>query len=165
MVIKHHVVHIALGSNLGSSAEHIRGAVNDIRSLNRGHFEMSSLWLSDPVGFAESVPDFLNAVVRLETGLDPHALLTKMQAFERSRGRHRSQTIGYESRTIDLDIIDFGGMRIGDQQLVLPHPRACERLFVLLPLREVSPGFKFPSDDRDLDQLIKDAPETLIRKL
>jgi 2-amino-4-hydroxy-6-hydroxymethyldihydropteridine diphosphokinase len=129
-------VFIALGSNLGDRAQHIRDALRelaeagDIRVL-----AVSSLHETDPVGGPPGQPRYLNAAAELATDLEPRALLERMQAIERRHGRERTVRDG--PRTLDLDLLLYRDRTIDDPDLCVPHPRMWQREFVLRPLGEI----------------------------
>ena len=128
---------IALGSNLDDPEAHVRRAMDEIDALPGTHvLARSSLFRTTPVGYADQ-PDFINACVLVETGLAPRALLDELLALEKRHGRVREIPNG--PRTLDLDIVVYGDLRIDEPGLKVPHPRAHERAFVLDPLREVWP--------------------------
>jgi len=102
----------------------------------------SSLYSTEPVGLAEQ-PRFVNAVVALETELEPRALLDGLLAIEQEFGRDRTAGIANGPRTLDLDLLLMGDLRICEAGLEIPHPRLDQRAFVLVPLNEIAP--------RDLD--------------
>ena len=129
---------IALGSNLGDPEENINTAANRLRRLSDTPLKSSSIWRTAPVGFEGYVCEFCNAVVIVETHLDAEVLLDNLQVIEREMGRSHREGDQYSSRTIDLDIIDFGGQDFVSKTLRLPHPRAHLRRFVLRPLLELS---------------------------
>src|SRR5205814_9141826 len=85
-------------------------------------------------------PDYLNLVAELETRLEPIELLHRLQALEASHGRERK--VRWGPRTLDLDIVWYGGREIDDPELTLPHPRAHEREFVLRPLCDLAPDLE-----------------------
>jgi 2-amino-4-hydroxy-6-hydroxymethyldihydropteridine diphosphokinase len=132
-------VYIGMGSNLASPAGDpeatLVAAAARLGSLGRV-MARSSLYSTEPVGFTNQ-PRFLNAIVVLETGLDPHALLDGLLRIEKEYGRDRSAGIRYGPRTLDLDILVFGDQRISEPGLEIPHPRMSERDFVLIPLAEL----------------------------
>ena len=101
----------------------------------------SSLYNTEPVGFAEQ-PRFVNAVVALETELEPRALLNQLLEIEKEFGRDRSASIPNGPRTLDLDILLIGHLEINEPGLELPHPRLAERAFVLVPLHEIAPNLQ-----------------------
>ncbi|MDA0978284.1 MAG: 2-amino-4-hydroxy-6-hydroxymethyldihydropteridine diphosphokinase [Proteobacteria bacterium] len=158
--------HIALGSNLGSSERILGYAAGTIASLSVDRARFSSLWRTEPEGFTGTVPAFLNAVMAIETRLGPEDLLCALQEIERDQGRSQSATKGYQSRTLDLDLIDYDGRVLESANLVLPHPRACERQFVLIPLQEVTAGYRFPHlSEYSLQELIDRAPDNRMVRL
>lgn len=126
---------VALGSNLGDRLQHLRTAVAGLRRLG-DVVATSSLYETEPVGGPEQ-GRYLNAVVLLETELDPEALLQELHRLERESDRTRD--VRWGPRTLDLDLITYEGLRISEPFLVVPHPRAHERRFVLAPLLEVAP--------------------------
>ncbi|HET6206554.1 MAG TPA: 2-amino-4-hydroxy-6-hydroxymethyldihydropteridine diphosphokinase [Terracidiphilus sp.] len=133
-------VYIGMGSNMASPAgdpeSTLAAAVRRLGSLGRVAGR-SSLYSTEPVGFAEQ-PRFLNAVVALETALDPHSLLDGLLRIEKEYGRDRSAGIRYGPRTLDLDILVFGDQKISEPGLEIPHPRMSERDFVVIPLVELA---------------------------
>lgn len=161
--------YIALGSNQGDQEQNLRLAATALRRLAVGKMMGSSIWWTKPEGFSGPVPDFCNAVVRLDVALTPAALLAEMKQIERDLGRLRDAAVAYQprtylSRTLDLDIIDFGQQQLDTDHLVLPHPRGHLRRFVLLPIQELDAGFRFPGIDKSLASLIDQAPENRMRK-
>jgi 2-amino-4-hydroxy-6-hydroxymethyldihydropteridine diphosphokinase len=126
---------VALGSNLGDRLDHLRRAVEEMGAL--GEVEaISGLYETEPVGGPDQGP-YLNAVVLLETDLPPARLLASLQGIERTHDRVRTARWG--PRTLDLDIVAIDDESIDTPELVVPHPRAAERRFVLQPLCDVWP--------------------------
>lgn len=122
---------IGLGANLGDQLNALRRAVAGLSALAATQLVgVSGLWRSAPVGGPDQ-PDYLNAVVIIETGLAPGDLLAACQAMEAEAGRVRD--IRWGPRTLDVDILDVEGVRMCTDDLVLPHPRAHLRAFVLAP--------------------------------
>jgi 2-amino-4-hydroxy-6-hydroxymethyldihydropteridine diphosphokinase len=127
---------VAIGANLGDARDTVLRAMDDLDRLPRTRVSArSSLYRSAPVDAGG--PDFVNAVVALETGLDPHALLAELQRLEAGAGRERPYRNA--PRTLDLDLLRHGDAVLDTPQLSLPHPRLAERAFVLLPLAEIAP--------------------------
>lgn len=133
---------IALGSNLGDREQIIRDAVHDIDALDgvsvtaaSGLVETLALKTD---GVDATAPTYLNAVITARTTLTPRELLSALNGIERAHGRTRD--VRWGDRTLDLDIIAFGDEQIADPDLVVPHPRAWERAFVLAPWLEVDPN-------------------------
>lgn len=156
---------IGLGGNLGNPARTISSAFQDLASLASSEIVISNIYRSEPVGLGSEAEDFANAVAQFECELEPIVLLQKLKALESRYGRIRGgrrgtsdETVLYESRLLDLDIISFGDRLILDEDLKIPHPRAFERLFVLLPLMEIDPGFRFTGREESLQQLAEAAP-------
>ena len=131
---------IALGSNLGNRELYIDSAVAELaKVIEITH--LSTNHETDPVGGPEQ-PKYLNAIAIAETELDPRELLIIMLEIENRLGRKRK--VNWGPRTIDLDLIVFGDEVIDSEVLVLPHPRAHERKFVLEPWLEIDPGAYIP---------------------
>jgi 2-amino-4-hydroxy-6-hydroxymethyldihydropteridine diphosphokinase len=150
---------VALGANLGDSAGAVRRAMGRLEALSAGPMLRSSLWQSTPVECPPGSPIFVNAVVSLtpRAGETPESLLTKLQALEKEFGRQPKKVLN-EARPLDLDLIAFGGeVRHGDC-LVLPHPRAHQRRFVLQPLAEIAPDLILPGQRRTTTELLAMLP-------
>lgn len=127
---------LSLGSNQGDRLRHLRAAVEEI-ALSGTIISVSSLYETDPVGGPDQ-PRYLNAVVIVDTALSPVELLARVQQIETARGRERQ--VRWGPRTLDIDIVSFGGETVDRAELQVPHPRAGERRFVLDPLVEVAPN-------------------------
>ena len=156
--------YIALGSNLGSQEKNLRLAAAELQKISTSPLLASSIWWSTPEGFDEDVAAFCNAVVAVEVEMAADELLVRLKGIEQQMGRARSKGGSYLSRTIDLDIIDYDLRVLKTEGLELPHPRAASRRFVLLPLQEVAPRYRFPGIEHDLEALIEMAPENPMRK-
>ena len=151
-------VFLALGSNLGDSAAILRLASKELSVFSRTELIASSIWKSSPEGFTSEVPEFFNAVIYITVEMPPEALLDEVLLLEKKLGRIREKkTKKYSSRSIDIDIIDYGGLVYRSDKLILPHPRACFRQFVLRPLIEIKPDFCFPNSSDSLNQLVVQA--------
>ena len=131
---------IALGSNLGNRELYIDSAVAELAKIIE-ITHLSTNHETDPVGGPEQ-PNYLNAIAIAETELDPRELLIVMLEIENKLGRKRE--VHWGPRTIDLDLIVFGDEIIDSEVLVLPHPRAHERKFVLEPWLEIEPDAYIP---------------------
>jgi 2-amino-4-hydroxy-6-hydroxymethyldihydropteridine diphosphokinase len=149
------IAFVALGSNLGNSVEIIQSAVEELRGLSAKPPLKSSLWQSAPVDCPPGSPPFINAVVGLipRPGLTPAGFLRKLRALEKKFGRTRSE-IRNEPRFLDLDLIAFGGRAWHSKNLILPHPRAHLRRFVLEPLSEIAPDFVLPGQTKSVKKLL-----------
>ncbi len=133
---------VALGANIGEPVQHLRAAVVDLDALpGTTVVARSSLYRSAPVGLVDQ-PDFINAVVSVDTTLAPLELLQALLAIEARHGRVRS--VPNAPRTLDLDLLLHGHAVMATQALTLPHPRMHERAFVLLPLLEIAPDVVLP---------------------
>ena len=133
---------VALGANIGEPVQHLRAAVRDLDALAGTRVvARSSLYRSAPVGLLDQ-PDFINAVVAVDTTLTPLELLRQLMAIEALHGRVRS--IPNAPRTLDLDLLLHGDSVLAGTELTLPHPRMHQRAFVLLPLLEIAPDTRLP---------------------
>lgn len=127
---------IGLGANLGDRGQALAQAVQAVALLPGTQLTgLSSLYASAPVD--ASGPDFLNAVIAVQTRLAPLDLLHALQAIELAAGRERPYRNA--PRTLDLDVLRYGDLQLNTPELTLPHPRLWERAFVLLPLAELAP--------------------------
>ena len=143
--------YIALGSNLDNPGLQLQRAVDEIASTPGIQLmSCSKLYLSDPVGPAGQ-PDYCNAVVEIETSLEPLSLLDATQSIENNHGRVR--TIHWGPRTLDLDILLYGNEVIMSERLTIPHYQMHVRNFVLCPLADINPELILP-DGKTLAQLI-----------
>lgn len=127
---------VALGANLGDAAQAVRAAMAALAALPDARLtDASALYTTTPID--SSGPDYVNAVVRLETVLTAPALLRALQQTEADAGRTRPWRNA--PRTLDLDLLLYGSAQIHSPQLEVPHPRMLERAFVLVPLAEIAP--------------------------
>lgn len=135
-------VFIALGSNLDNPLQQVICAARAISTLRNCQLDAwSPVYVSAPQGGIEQ-PDFMNAVVRVKTELDPFELLDALQAIERAQGRERE--VHWGPRTIDLDIILFADQVLHTDRLVVPHPHWENRAFVVFPLFDINPDLILP---------------------
>jgi len=126
---------VSLGANIGNPKEQIELAITMLRQATQVS-AVSSLYVTKPVGGPEQ-PDYINAVCILESELPAADLLSLLHGIEKTLGRQRLEHWG--PRTIDLDLIQYGGLLSSATELELPHPRAHERRFVLEPWLEIEP--------------------------
>lgn len=127
---------IGLGANLGDAQAAVQRSLAALAQLPHTRLTArSSLYRSAPVDAGG--PDFVNAVAELHTTLAPEALLAELQRLELAEGRERPYRNA--PRTLDLDLLLYGDMRIDTPRLTVPHPRMMARAFVLLPLAEIAP--------------------------
>jgi len=137
-----HIAHIGLGANLADPEKQVRAALDELAAAPGIVLERkSSLYRTAPIGY-DNQPDFINAVARVRTTLEPQALLDALLDIERTHGRVREFLNA--PRTLDLDVLLYEDRVINTDTLNVPHPRAHLRAFVLLPLLEVSPDVLIP---------------------
>ena len=143
---------VALGSNLGDRFEYLQKAVNEINSVEEIEIsQISSIYETLPVGGPEQ-GNYLNAVISLVTELEADELLFKLLLIELNLGRQRE--IAWGPRTIDLDLIWFENQTINLDNLIIPHPRAHERCFVIKPWLEIEPDARI--GNTEIKEFLKD---------
>jgi 2-amino-4-hydroxy-6-hydroxymethyldihydropteridine diphosphokinase len=137
--------YIALGANLGDPEDTLQSAVDALRSIERSNFvSVSPMYRSAPIDCEG--PDFVNAVVRIDTGLEPYGLLLHLQDLEMMLGRkRRSGEKRNVPRKVDLDLLLVGDLIVRSAPLTLPHPRMHQRAFVLRPLLDLDPAAIAPA--------------------
>ena len=151
-------VYIALGSNLGLPEKNVALAIEALKKLPKSTFvSCSSLYRSIPMGHV-SQNDYINAVVAINTKLDPLDLLDKTQEIEIAFGRAREEEERWGPRTLDLDILLYGHCNMKTERLTLPHYGMTSREFVLYPLDEIAPDLQLP-DGRTLKSLLSTLTE------
>lgn len=136
--------YVGLGSNLANPREQLERALVSLRRIPQTQWvTCSGIYQSAPLG-PHKQPDFLNAVVALDTKLPPEELLEYCLAIEQLQGRRR--LIRWAARTLDLDLLLYGDHRRFSQHLRLPHPGIGSRPFVLYPLAEIAPDLNIPGE-------------------
>jgi 2-amino-4-hydroxy-6-hydroxymethyldihydropteridine diphosphokinase len=152
--------YIGLGANLGEPASALREALLAIAALPDSRLAAtSSFYRTAPID--SSGPDYLNAVARLDTCLEPLALLAELQRIEQTHGRERPYRNA--PRTLDLDLLLYGDECLTTPALTLPHPRLHERAFVVRPLAEIAPQLSIPGRGRVADLLANVAGQRIDR--
>ena len=145
-------VYLGLGSNLGNRLGNLRSALAALKELPGFAIgKMSSIYETVPVDNMDQ-PKFLNMVVEAATDLTPAELLTSLLRIESHLGRVRQKT--WEPRAIDLDILYYGDQIVSEDNLSIPHPRAAQRAFVLVPLCEIAPDFTDPLSRQKARELL-----------
>jgi 2-amino-4-hydroxy-6-hydroxymethyldihydropteridine diphosphokinase len=153
------MVFVALGSNLGDSQKIVLDALARLQDFSDAPVLKSSLWQTSPVDCPPDSPGFVNAVAGLVPRADETAesLLKKLRGLEAEFGR-KQKTVLNEPRSLDLDLIAFGNEKRNSPELVLPHPRAHLRRFVLQPLSEIAPELILSGQGKTVAQLLAGLP-------
>jgi 2-amino-4-hydroxy-6-hydroxymethyldihydropteridine diphosphokinase len=137
-----HIAYIGLGSNMEDPLDQLRRAFSDLDKLpDTRAVAWSSLYGSAPIGLVDQ-PDFVNAVAKIATKLNPQALLEALLHIEHQHGRERS--FRNAPRTLDLDLLLYDDMQLNEHGLTIPHPQMHLRAFVLQPLLEIAPEIGIP---------------------
>ena len=147
-----HIAYIGIGSNIGDKVLQCEKAVSEIIKIDRHKLlAKSSLFKTQPIGYT-SQDWFVNAVIEIETDLEPLDLLRSLKAIEVRLGR--SETFRWGPRVIDLDLLLFDQEEIQTEELKIPHPRFHERQFVLIPLAEIDRGLVHPALKKTVGELL-----------
>lgn len=144
-----HNVYISIGSNLGDSLTTIKSAISQLKSFC-SEVKVSSFYRTKPVLYLDQA-DFINAMIYIQTKLEPYELLAKLQEIELLYKRQR--IIRYGPRTLDLDIILFDDLIITEDKLCIPHARMHERAFVLVPLCELNANLYISKYQKNVTEL------------
>ena len=144
------ICYIGIGSNLGNREANIKKSIKLIRRKCK-MLKISPLYETEPVGF-KNQEWFLNCAVKIRTGLSAEKLLDFLQSIEKTLNKKIKIKNG--PRTIDLDILFFNDEIINEKKLAVPHPRLHRRLFVLMPLKEISPKLKHPLLKKTINELL-----------
>lgn len=157
---------IAIGANLPvDDGSHplvtCEAAVQEVCGIAGLTLRAQSPWYRSQAVPVSEQPDYCNGVIRMSGETEPRILLQALQAIETKFGRQRS--VPNAARTLDLDIIDVGGLTFNDPDLILPHPRTHERAFVLRPLQDVAPGWHHPVLKRNVAVLLAQLPPQTIK--
>ena len=153
---------LSVGANLGDRLGTLQGCVQAIAGLpDTDVLAISPVYETIPVG-GPPQPDYLNAVLLIQTGLPPRDLLDAIGGIEARFGRVRAERFG--PRTLDIDIVSYAGQVSDDPELTLPHPRAHQRAFVLAPWHDIDPGARLPGHG-PVDQLLAGLDQAGVRKV
>jgi 2-amino-4-hydroxy-6-hydroxymethyldihydropteridine diphosphokinase len=144
--------YLGLGSNVGRREEHLVAALELLAERGVEVEAVSSAYETEPVGEVLDQPDFLNAVARIRTSLEPEELLDACKAVEVARGR-RLEAPRHSSRPLDVDLLLLGDVELSTERLTLPHAEVTSRRFVLVPLLELDPDLTLPDGTRLADSL------------
>jgi 2-amino-4-hydroxy-6-hydroxymethyldihydropteridine diphosphokinase len=154
-----HGAFVALGANVGDLPAQLKQAAQRLATHDQVVLkDVSSLWRTSPEGPVADQPDFVNAVILLETLLTPQGLLAFCHEVEEALGRDRSREVSGGPRPIDLDLLAYGDVVLDEEGLTLPHPRLAERAFVLEPLHEVAPHFVHPATSLSVGEMLSALP-------
>lgn len=162
-----HQAYVALGSNLLNPIQQVKNAIIALANIpNTRVSKISSLYQTAPIGYEadqiDQVPDFINAVVAIETDLAPIALLDALFEIENNAGRERPYPNA--PRVLDCDLLLYENIVSNTAKLTLPHPRMHTRGFVLLPLFEIAPHLSLANHGK-IAQLIQSNQFTGVKKL
>jgi 2-amino-4-hydroxy-6-hydroxymethyldihydropteridine diphosphokinase len=153
---------LGLGSNVGDRYSHLRAAVEMLGQRGVKVEAVSSAYETEPVGEILDQPDFLNAVIAIETDLEPEDLLDVCKAVEVERGRDL-EAVRHSPRPLDVDLLLLGEIELSTDRLTLPHREVTSRRFVLAPLLELDPGLRLPDGTELRDALAALRGERVVR--
>jgi 2-amino-4-hydroxy-6-hydroxymethyldihydropteridine diphosphokinase len=143
---------LGLGSNIGDRRAHLEAAVVTLPEHGVTVLGSSSVYETEPVGLVLDQPEFYNACLRVQTGLEPEPLLDACKEVERAIGREAGG-VRHGPRVIDVDLLLLGQLEYRSERLTLPHPEVSSRRFVLVPLLELDPDLALPAGERLADKL------------
>ncbi|HTP33475.1 MAG TPA: 2-amino-4-hydroxy-6-hydroxymethyldihydropteridine diphosphokinase [Candidatus Acidoferrales bacterium] len=146
--------YLSLGSNLGDREANLYAALDRLKPAR-----VSPVYETEPVDY-KAQAWFLNLVAEVETHLFPRQMLAQAQRIERDLGRVRTLPKG--PRTIDIDILLFGGAIVHTPELEIPHPRMAERRFVLQPLADLAPDLRHPVTHRSVREMLAGLADTVV---
>ena len=145
--------YLGLGSNVGDRRAHLQAAVDALPAKGVAVRDSSATYDTDPVGLVLDQPPFLNACIRIETALEPEALLDACKAVEHDLGRDLEGGVRHGPRPIDVDLLLLGDISYASERLRLPHEQVTARRFVLIPLLELDFELRTPDGTRLADCL------------
>jgi 2-amino-4-hydroxy-6-hydroxymethyldihydropteridine diphosphokinase len=156
------VVYLGLGSNIGDREALLQSALDELNRPDLRLRRASSLYETEPIGLRDQ-PWFLNLAAEFETDLFPRQLLHRIQRIEKELGRKRVVVNG--PRSIDIDILLYGGFIVTTDELEIPHPRYRERRFTLAPLAELRPDLRDPVTSKTMSELLAALRGQTVRRL
>lgn len=150
---------LSLGTNIGDRKKNLARAIRYI-NVSIGHIiDLSGIYESEPWGF-EAEENFLNLVVEVISDLEPLEMMKKCLEIEEKLGRIRSDSEGYSSRIIDIDILFYQDVVLSEPSLILPHPHLHNRRFVLEPLSEIASDYIHPVIGLSIAELLAKCTDT-----
>jgi deoxyguanosine kinase len=158
------IAYLSLGSNLGDRYQHLLNALAELSNKVGTVKLISETYENPPSGF-EAEQDFLNLCAIVYTQLPPEQLLTTLKEIEKDLGRMESNSEGYSSRPIDMDIILYDDLILSNEQLSIPHPRFRERMFVMKPLNDIASEVIDPETTQTIRQLYETCPDQSIMRI
>ena len=148
---------LGIGSNIGDRLDYLKKAIQEIQNSDIQIIKCSSVYETSPWGYTQQ-PNFYNCVIAIKTNkVAVGELLTVCQAIENKFLRKR--IFRYGPRTLDIDILSVGIIQIQTPELIIPHPKISERLFVLKPWAEIAPDFLLPNSTQTIQELLRQLPE------
>jgi len=156
-------IFLSIGSNLDNRIENLKSAVTELNSAYIRVTDCSAVYETSPVDCENNSPAFLNATAEVETELPPDKLIKTILDIEKEIGRKRSTKNA--PRIIDIDVILCGNIISDDENIIIPHPRMLERLFVLAPLREIAGEVIHPIAGKSINELYISAKKTSSEKI
>ena len=153
-------VFLALGSNVGNWKLNFNGCLSELQNIGE-LVSIGNIYISKPYGYKEQ-NDFYNTGVEFHTNSSPIKLMNELQLIEKKL--HKNKSIKNGPRRIDIDIIFFNSLKVNYVNLVIPHPRAANRDFVIFPLCDINPYFKHPVEKKSLKKLKKEIEDIYIEK-
>ncbi len=151
---KPHTAYLSLGSNLGDRYQTLQKAIFEIGKKVGKIGPISAVYETSADGFEGE--DFLNACLHVETSLSPEEVLESVLSIERHFGREQNQGQGYESRTLDIDLLLYDREVVSTENLIVPHPKMHTRAFVLKPLADIAPQYYHPIENKDIRNLLQE---------
>ncbi len=145
------IAYIALGANLGEPLKSFSAAIEKLAHPELQVLARAKIYRSAPVG-PSGQPDYFNSAVEVKTTLQPLALLEHVKAIEAALGR--TTNIRWGARIIDLDILVYGGLKLGSERLTIPHRELANRPFALAPLADLAPNLSLPGLEATAQQLL-----------